>query len=99
MPLVHALVVGGSGMLAGVSLELCRRGFVPSVVARRASRLAALARRVSGLGRIHPLAVDYHSTDDLASALRSAELELGTFALAVVWIHSTALLQLRLSPG
>jgi NAD(P)-dependent dehydrogenase (short-subunit alcohol dehydrogenase family) len=50
----HALVVGGSGMLAGVSRGLAERGHYVSVVARGAERLEALRSE-----RITPVQVDY----------------------------------------
>ena len=39
----HALVVGGTGMLRGVSLYLAEKGHVVSVVARSRERLESLA--------------------------------------------------------
>ena len=88
---LHALVVGGTGMLRCVSLELAARGHVVSVVARRQSRLAALVRAAAGLkGTIYPIALDYRDTGALETALADARSRFGPFELAVAWIHSTA---------
>lgn len=87
----HALVVGGTGMLRGVVLELAARGFAVSVVARGLSRLEALAREAAaGGGLVHPVTVDYHDTAALDRALAAACDRWGAIELAVVWIHRTA---------
>lgn len=87
----HALVVGGTGMLRGVSLGLAERGYGVSVVARRRFRLEDLAKAAAALpGRIHPLPLDYRDTEALVAALRDACSSLGPIELAVVWIHGDA---------
>ena len=84
----HALVVGGTGMLSQVSLELARRGYTTSVIARRREPLERLAQE-SG-GRIHPMALDYGHADQLASELEEAVRAHGPIELVVAWIHSNA---------
>lgn len=42
-PVPHALVVGGTGMLRGLTLSLVREGYTVSVVARNRERLRVLA--------------------------------------------------------
>jgi glycine/D-amino acid oxidase-like deaminating enzyme len=86
--MTRALVVGGSGMLAGVSLALARRGHDVVVIARNRERLEQLAAQTQG--NLHPLALDYRDTVALQTALEAATKERGPFDLAVVWIHSTA---------
>ncbi|HYF80666.1 MAG TPA: short-chain dehydrogenase [Symbiobacteriaceae bacterium] len=87
----HALVVGGTGMLRDVTLDLVRQGFTVSVVARSGSRLADLSRAAADLpGRIHPMALDYRDTAALALSLSAAVAEHGPIETAVIWIHSTA---------
>lgn len=90
--LPHALVVGGTGMLRGVVLELAARGYAVSVVARNETRLKDLAREAAaaGGGPVHPIAVDYHRTTELDQGLMCACHRLGPCVLAVVWIHRTA---------
>lgn len=77
---MHALVVGGTGMLWEATRALARDFAVVSVVARRADRFPG----------IHPLPVDYHDAAALAEALRRAVEQHGPIRLAVCWIHSTA---------
>lgn len=86
--LPHALVVGGSGMLRGVSLELARRGHPVSVLARNARRLAMLARESEG--RVLAIACDYRESALLGRLLRDAAVQRGPFGLVVAWVHSVA---------
>jgi saccharopine dehydrogenase-like NADP-dependent oxidoreductase len=84
----HALVVGGTGMLRRVSLELARRGYTTSVIARSRGPLAELAAE-SG-GRVQPIALDYRHTDELVRALDQAVAAHGPIELVVAWIHAVA---------
>lgn len=78
-------------MLQGVTLELVRRGYVVSVLARRADRLRALAQAARDLGGpVCPLAVDYRDTAALMRALERAVGDGGAISLAVVWVHRVA---------
>lgn len=87
----HALVVGGTGMLAGVSLWLAKQGRMVSVVARGRERLEALALRgASREGEVCPVRVDYHDNEHLRRSLEVAVSAHGPPDLAVCWIHSTA---------
>ncbi len=87
----HALVVGGTGMLRGVSLELCRRGHTVSVLARTLRSLRELQEEASAVGGdLHPLPLDYRDTAALSEALREAGERLGPIRLSVVWIHREA---------
>lgn len=87
----HALVVGGTGMLRDAVLNLARRGFTVSVIARRAGRLADLAKAAADCpGTINAIAGDYCDTPALASALAEAVRRHGPVTTAVVWIHSSA---------
>jgi NAD(P)-dependent dehydrogenase (short-subunit alcohol dehydrogenase family) len=82
----HVLVVGGTGMLRGVSIHLARGGDVVSVVARTPSRLEALAREAG----VNPVCVDWTDAARLEALLRDAVRVHGPLRLAVCWIHSTA---------
>jgi molybdopterin-guanine dinucleotide biosynthesis protein A len=77
----HALVVGGTGMLAGLTTALAERGHSVTVVARSG---AALPR-----GAVQ-LAVDYRDDRTLAEGLAAAVAERGEIELAVAWIHTDA---------
>jgi hypothetical protein len=87
----HALVVGGTGMLRGVSLDLAARGMEVSVIARNEERLRRLATESEMLaGAIHPVPLDYRDTDRLTRTLAAAREARGPISLAVLWVHAVA---------
>lgn len=77
----HALVVGGTGMLAHAARALSARGHVVTSVARHADDLD---------GSVTPVAIDYRDGDELCGALVRAADERGPIELAVCWIHTDA---------
>jgi molybdopterin-guanine dinucleotide biosynthesis protein A len=77
----HVLVVGGTGMLAGLSRSLAARGHLVTVVARRPVDLGA---------GVEQLALDYRSSESLERGLARAVAERGPAELAVAWIHTDA---------
>ena len=89
----HALVIGGTGMLRGVSLHLAGVVDTVSVIARNDQRLETLAsqaRRLGKPGEVSPIAVDYAKVAELTRAIRDAAAESGPITLAVVWVHASA---------
>jgi hypothetical protein len=80
---MHALVVGGSRMLADVCRGLAAEGHDVSVVARGVERLEALRSE-----RITPVQVDHADLGAFEAALRAAIAERGPVGLAVCWIRS-----------
>lgn len=80
---MHALVVGGTGMLKGVSLWLAGQGYAVSLLARR-------PERVGPVPGIHPLPVDYRDKDRLSAGLRGAIALHGPVVLAVCSIDRSA---------
>jgi len=80
----HALVVGGSGMLAGFCKKLLDRCESVSVLARNEARLAAIAPR------IHPLVCDYTDAAAVEAALAADGSAHGAPDLVVAWIHGRA---------
>lgn len=87
----HALVVGGTGMLRGLSLGLAGQGYTVSVIARNNQRLQSLAEAAAEFsGHINPIAVDYGQGEQLRASLVRAIEAYGPVVLAVCWIHSTA---------
>lgn len=87
----HALVVGGTGMLRGLVLHLVSRGFIVTVIARDAARLAALAKEVETRGgAVVPIAQDYVDDEALHEALTEAIAARGPFTLAVLWLRPGA---------
>ena len=87
----HALVIGGTGMLREVSVELSRTHDIVSVVARSETRLNALARQAAAEARtINPIPVDYRHESTLRSALERAVHDFGAVTVVVSWIHGVA---------
>lgn len=88
---MHVLVIGGTGMLRGVSLAQVQVGNTVSVVARSHNKLAQLQRDAERLqGTLHPIAVDYTNGKQLREKLELAAAHLGSYTQAFCWIHSTA---------
>jgi NAD(P)-dependent dehydrogenase (short-subunit alcohol dehydrogenase family) len=85
----HALIVGGTGMLRGLCLELAARGWDVSVVARRHAGLSRLrqeaAARTGRPERVNPIAADYADIGALAMGLRTAVMGLGPIELVVCY--------------
>jgi molybdopterin-guanine dinucleotide biosynthesis protein A len=77
----HALVIGGTGMLTGVTHALAGRGHAVTVVARRAIELEP---------KMSFVAVDYRDTAVLKRGLEQAVAACGSIDLAVAWIHTDA---------
>lgn len=87
----HALVVGGTGMLRGLTISLASQGYTVSVIARDIHRLRSLADSADRFaGRINPLPLDYRHGEQLRRDLAAAIEQYGPLVLAVCWIHSTA---------
>lgn len=86
----HALVVGGTGMLANVSLWLLENGYHVSVIARNAGRMDKLIEKTSFKRNLTPLLVDYKNSDELQKRVQSAIKQNGQINLVVAWIHSIA---------
>lgn len=77
----HVLVVGGTGMLTGLTEALAGRGHAVTVIARRHAALPAGAVQ---------LALDYRDDETLGAGLSRAARERGPIDLAVAWIHTNA---------
>ncbi len=79
----HALVVGGTGMLAGAVRGLVQDGWRISVLARAA---APFASELGAPGR--GFDCDYHDIAAFDAALRAAEAANGPIDLAVAWFRT-----------
>lgn len=86
----HALVVGGTGMLSGVSLWLLEQGYHVSIIARNSSRMKDLIEQTDLASHITPLLVDYSNYDELQKNVQETINENGAIDIVVAWIHSTA---------
>jgi NAD(P)-dependent dehydrogenase (short-subunit alcohol dehydrogenase family) len=83
----HALVIGGTGMLRGVCVELARRGWTVSVVARRHGPLGLLAREAPG---VVALPADYREAQELAARVRASVQAHRPVTLVLAWVRSDA---------
>jgi molybdopterin-guanine dinucleotide biosynthesis protein A len=77
----HVLVVGATGMLAGLTRAFAARGHAVTSIARRPAELGA---------GVTSLPLDYRETEALAAALTEAVEARGPLELAVCWIHTDA---------
>ena len=80
----HDLVIGGSGMLAGLVAALAREGRLVTVVARGRARLQRLAAQDP---HIHPLVLDYYDDAAFDAGLAAAAARHGPFRRCVAWMH------------
>jgi len=76
----HVLIVGGSGMLAGLARSLCDHAARVSVLARNEKRIRAIG------DAIEPIACDYNDGVALSEVLGQIEAP----DLVVAWIHGRA---------
>lgn len=82
----HALVIGGTGMLAQASVWLSQNGYRVSVVGRNPEKMQRLIERnPEGL---FPVPVDYTDTEKLAEQLAQIQQKNGPIQLVLAWIHS-----------
>lgn len=83
----HALVIGGTGMLANVSIWLSVNGYHVSVIGRNAEKMQRLVDQ--NPAQLIPVLVDYTNTNELAEQLQHIHQKNGPIQLVVAWIHST----------
>jgi hypothetical protein len=86
----HALVIGGTGMLANVSLWLVENNYHVSIVARNPLKMERVINKAADKSRITPLYVDYENDDDLRKIIAGLIEKSGPVELMVAWIHTTA---------
>ncbi|GIO23740.1 short-chain dehydrogenase [Oceanobacillus sp. J11TS1] len=84
----HALVVGGTGMLSGVSLWLAGEATKVSVIARSQGKMKELLVKAHQDACIIPLLVDYKDSTALKEKIRACISQNGPIDLVVAWIHS-----------
>ncbi|MGA3600125.1 short-chain dehydrogenase [Lysinibacillus agricola] len=86
----HVLVVGGTGMLSGVSLWLLNQGYHVSIIARNSDRMKDLIKQTDLDSHITPLFVDYSNHDELQKKVHETINKNGDIDIVVAWIHSNA---------
>ena len=87
----HVLVIGGTGMLSGVTLYLLEKFDTVSVIARRHtgfSRLDNFAGK--NKNRINRLQLDYTNYVELTNSIMKSIDEFGEISLCASWVHSNA---------
>ncbi|MEH7443876.1 short-chain dehydrogenase [Bacillus sp. JJ1122] len=100
----HALVIGGTGMLAPVSLWLLDQGYKVSVIGRNPNRLQRLEEKSSPSDFI-PISVDYRNIWELEKRVAMSIEKNGMFDLIVAWVRTDAekaletTIQLNTVPG
>ncbi|MEA0553016.1 short-chain dehydrogenase [Lysinibacillus irui] len=88
--MTHALVIGGTGMLANTSLWLVNNGYHVSVIGRNADRMERLLNKANNSSMITPLLVDYRDESLLLKKIRETMQQNGPIELVIAWIHSYA---------
>ncbi|WP_053220251.1 Rossmann-fold NAD(P)-binding domain-containing protein [Virgibacillus senegalensis] len=81
----HALVIGGTGMLAQVSSWLASNFDTVSVIGRSEKKLDRLKKKAQDMNRINKLVVDYYELATLETKLKKAIEEHGPITLVVCW--------------
>jgi hypothetical protein len=84
----HALVVGGTGMLADVCLWLTNNGYHVSVIGRNGKKHQHLNERALYHERITNLIVDYTDYESVKNQLRQTMNKYGPINLVVSWSQS-----------
>ncbi|MDA1533562.1 short-chain dehydrogenase [Bacillus cereus group sp. TH254-2LC] len=87
---MHALVIGGTGMLKRVSIWLCEQGFHVSIIGRDEVKLENVKRESTTPESITCLPLDYHNDDGVKLAIKNTIERNGPITLVVAWIHSSA---------
>ncbi|MED1204684.1 short-chain dehydrogenase [Heyndrickxia acidicola] len=97
---MHAMVIGGTGMLSEVCLNLLQAGYEVSVIGRSQERLQQLAQKADPSEKktssrcLSLISVDYRNSTELQAMVRKSIKTHGPILLLVSWIHSTAPLAL-----
>ncbi|WP_244444980.1 short-chain dehydrogenase [Oceanobacillus jeddahense] len=86
---VHALIIGGTGMLSGASLWLADRSKV-SIVARNEAKMERVINKANPDSSITPLFVDYKDSAALKEKIRATIIQNGPIDLVIAWIHSNS---------
>ncbi|WP_074037050.1 hypothetical protein [Exiguobacterium profundum] len=80
----HILLVGGTGMLAGLASYLAIEHNV-TVIGRNKEKMASVVQR--NPETCHPLIVDYCDEELLSIALQKAVQKNGPFDRVIAWVH------------
>jgi hypothetical protein len=84
----HAFIIGGTGMLAGVTIWLNETGYLTTVLARNQERFSQLEKQLPNHHQF--ISLDYKNTGDLKNKLRDTINNNGKIDLVIAWIHLDA---------
>lgn len=84
----HALVIGGTGMLAKVSVWLAENGYHVSIVGRNPKKMQTVLDQ--NPSQLTPVLMDYANTAEWIEQIRGIQHQHGPIQLIVAWVHSTA---------
>jgi hypothetical protein len=84
----HALIVGGTGMLAGASRFIATHTQTTSLLARTDASLASLRHSLPAELDVATTAVDYRSTQAFSDAVRARVDDAGVPDIVLAWIHA-----------
>ncbi|MBY0597902.1 short-chain dehydrogenase [Bacillus bingmayongensis] len=87
---MHALIIGGTGMLKKVSVWLCNQGVHVSIIGRNRNRLEDVKQACHYPRSVTCISLDYHDSKALQEAIRESIKQNGPITLVVAWIHTTA---------
>lgn len=83
----HALIIGGTGMLAKASVWLSKNGFHIFVIGRNPEKMQRLLDQ--NPAQLTPVLVDYTKPNELVEQIHRSQQQNGPIQLAVAWVHST----------
>lgn len=87
---MHALIVGGTGMLKEVSVWLCNQGFYVSIIGRDKDKLEGIKNTCDTPENVTCIPLDYHDSETLKQSIKDTMKQNGPITLVVAWIHTTA---------
>ncbi|QOV12288.1 short-chain dehydrogenase [Viridibacillus arvi] len=87
----HALVIGGTGMLANVTLWLLDNNYQVSIIARDSQKMESLINKSANKSYITPVLVNYENDNKLRKELEILINKKGPIDLVIAWIHTGAI--------
>lgn len=87
----HICIIGGSGMLAGVTKWYVDNDHIVSVVARNEEKMNRMKDSCSNPENIKAIYLDYRDLTKLHRSLEQNKKEYGPLSEVVIWVHSDGL--------
>jgi NADP-dependent 3-hydroxy acid dehydrogenase YdfG len=92
----NILIVGGTGMLAGVTKWLNNAGNRTTVIARNSEKLEYVRSLCKYPENYRAISLNYEDEENLSQSILNEQRIYGTFDMVIAWIHQTAPKTLRL---